>query len=243
MKETIFQKLKTTYSPLGLGDEILSAQAEMLASMGFVTEENVDSVITSQKNYLESLQKQNDTRVTNAKKKLEDSLKKAHEEELKKQKELADKVNADFLKYKEAHPEVDPKKDKGGEDIPDWFKAYKENAEKERQAMLDANKKQSDALEALQKENADFKAKEALAKRNNFILEKAKEFKIPQSRIDEGFAIASDADDAAITSYLEKVAKNTAAMQLPNLGGGMKKTSIDAPDEKALGEIAASLIK
>ena len=40
MKEKIFLKLKTKYSSLGLGDEILLAHAEMLAKMGFVTDDN-----------------------------------------------------------------------------------------------------------------------------------------------------------------------------------------------------------
>jgi hypothetical protein len=56
-----------------------------------------------------------------------------------------------------------------------------------------------------------YEAKEASEKRNASILAKAKELGIPKYRIDEGFAIASDANDEAITNYLASVAKNVVA--------------------------------
>jgi hypothetical protein len=59
----------------------------------------------------------------------------------------------------------------------------------------------------LKQEVEAYKAKEAAGeKRNALILAKAKELGIPQSRIDEGFAIASDADEAKIGEYLARVA-------------------------------------
>jgi hypothetical protein len=63
----------------------------------------------------------------------------------------------------------------------------------------------------LQRELEAYKAKEAGEKREALIFAKAKELGIPQSRIDEGFAIAPDADDAKIGEYLAKVAKNAVA--------------------------------
>jgi hypothetical protein len=63
----------------------------------------------------------------------------------------------------------------------------------------------------LKEEIEGYKAKEAGEKRNAFILAKAKELGIPQSRIDEGFAIAPEADKAKIGDYLAKVAKNAVA--------------------------------
>ena len=39
MKEKIFQKLKQEFSHLGLGDVILQAHADSLASIGLVTDE------------------------------------------------------------------------------------------------------------------------------------------------------------------------------------------------------------
>ena len=71
MKDKIFQLLKQAYKSLGLGDEVLMAHAEMLANTGIVTEDNVSIVVDSQKSFLESLQKENDRRVTDAKKKFE----------------------------------------------------------------------------------------------------------------------------------------------------------------------------
>ena len=69
MKEKILGKLKQAYSQLGLGDAILTAQAESLANSGFVTDENIDAIVAAQKPFLEGLQKANDSRVTEAVKK------------------------------------------------------------------------------------------------------------------------------------------------------------------------------
>ena len=81
MKDKIFSKLKTAYSSLGLGDEILLAHAQMLASTGFVTEDNVDSIVESQKDYLSGLQKANDKRASEAAKTAKENAKKEFEEE------------------------------------------------------------------------------------------------------------------------------------------------------------------
>ena len=62
----IFSLLKTSYSNLGLGDEILQAHADMLAKTGFVTADNAKAIVEAQKPYLENLQKQNDARATKA---------------------------------------------------------------------------------------------------------------------------------------------------------------------------------
>ena len=94
MKDKIFQLLKQEYKSLGLGDEVLQAHAEMLDKMGLVTDDNIETVVASQKSFLESLQKDNDRRVTDAKKKFEEAQKakedaerKAAEEEAKKKAE------------------------------------------------------------------------------------------------------------------------------------------------------------
>lgn len=57
MKEKIFQKLKQEFSHLGLGDVILQAHADSLASIGLVTDENIDTVISAQKGFLENLRR------------------------------------------------------------------------------------------------------------------------------------------------------------------------------------------
>ena len=98
MKEKIFQKLKQEFSHLGLGDVILQAHAESLSAIGLVTDENIDTVISAQKGFLENLQKTSDKRVTDAvskakadaKKELEtEEAKKKAEEETKKLEEQA----------------------------------------------------------------------------------------------------------------------------------------------------------
>ncbi len=66
MKEKIFESLKREYSNLGLGDDILQGHAESLAATGFVTDENLNAVISSQKTFLSSLQSGMDKRVTDA---------------------------------------------------------------------------------------------------------------------------------------------------------------------------------
>ena len=83
MKDKIFQLLKQEYKSLGLGDEVLQAHAEMLDNMGLVTDDNIETVVASQKSFLESLQKDNDRRVTDAKKKFEEAQKAKEEAERK----------------------------------------------------------------------------------------------------------------------------------------------------------------
>lgn len=98
MKEKIFQKLKQEFSHLGLGDVILQAHADSLSAIGLVTDENINTVISAQKGFLENLQKTSDKRVTDAvskakadaKKELEtEEARKKAEEETKKLEEQA----------------------------------------------------------------------------------------------------------------------------------------------------------
>lgn len=66
MKDKIFNSLKQNYSNLGLSDEILQGQAKALANTGFVTDDNLQTVIDGQKAFLASLQSGIDKRVTDA---------------------------------------------------------------------------------------------------------------------------------------------------------------------------------
>lgn len=66
MKTKIFNALKQAYSSLGLSDEVLSSQADSLASMGFVTDENLATVVQGQSTFLKTLQSGIDRRVTDA---------------------------------------------------------------------------------------------------------------------------------------------------------------------------------
>jgi len=94
------------------------------------------------------------------------------------------------------------------------------------------------AVKPLLEKLAKQEAAAAAAARQQLILSKAKELKIPQERIDEGFAIAEDADEAGITTYLTKVAQREVARGLDQKEGNPLSTN-----DKLLGEVVeASLV-
>ena len=116
-----------------------------------------------------------------------------------------DKVRTEGANWKR---ELDELKGKGGgqqqqpgkDEEPEWFKKYREEQEEKISALTTANEQA--------------KAEKARAERNNLILNTAKKLKISQERIDEGFAIADDLDEAGIETYLAKVKKNEVAKGL-----------------------------
>lgn len=246
MKDKIFQLLKQAYSQLGLGDAVLQARAEMLESLGFVTDENVGDVVAKQKSSLEALQKSNDARVTaalkkaeeEAKKKAEEDAKKKAEEEALKAKEEAEKAAAEAARKAAENSGLSPE-----------LKAYFDKMEENRKAEAEQQRKQyeatikgmQDTIKGLQDTKAKEDAARAKAERQAKILTKAKELGIPQSRIDEGFVIADDADDSSIESYLGTVKKNIDASKLPGgshiqLGGGnATKEEVDGVADALLG--------
>lgn len=229
MKDEIFRLLKQAYSPLGLGDEVLLSRAEMLDSLGFVTAGNIGEVISKQKSSLEALQRANDARVTAAlKKKAEDDKRKADEEAKRKAEETAKKEAEEAAKRaeEEAKKKSEELLNKGG--LTAELKAFLEEMDKRRdesfKAQLDAQKQayekslhdMSDTVKAMKAASEKDAQEKARVERQNRILNKAKELGIPQSRIDEGFVIAEDADDSAISSYLGTVKKNIDASKLPS---------------------------
>ena len=152
MKDKIFQLLKQEYKSLGLGDEVLQAHAEMLDKMGLVTDDNIETVVASQKSFLESLQKDNDRRVTDAKKKFEEAQKakeeaerKAAEEEAKKAAEEAEKKRLEELAKKN--------------EMPDYLKKYFEEQAAEKKASDEARTKEREEfkklVETLTQKNSD----------------------------------------------------------------------------------------
>lgn len=231
MKEKIFQKLKQGYSHLGLGDEVLQAHAESLAALGFVTDENIDNVVNAQKTFLEGLQKNYDKRVTSAtakakedtKKELEDAAKAAAEEKARKEKEERERREKE-------------------KEMPDWYKAEKEASDKTIKELLESVKTMKEGYDAMKSENDRFKAEKTAAERKNLITSKAKELGIPQYRIDEGFAIADDADESKITEYLTKVATNTKSQALPG-NKGTFPLSDGAPSKESVEAIAKAMVK
>lgn len=168
MKEKIFQKLKQEFSHLGLGDVILQAHAESLSAIGLVTDENIDTVISAQKGFLENLQKTSDKRVTDAVSKAKADAKKEleTEEARKKAEEETKKLEEQAKREKE-------------KDMPEWYKAEKAATEKTIQELLNTNKTLLEGLDSIRKENDTFKAEKTVAERSNLIVSKAKELGIP----------------------------------------------------------------
>lgn len=247
MKDKIFQRLKQVYAHLGLANDILEAHSEALSLLGFVTDENLEDVIAKQKGYLESLQKANDKRVTDALAKAQ----KDADEKARKAKEEADKKAAEEAAKKAAEDAA-----KKAQELPDSVKAILQSMQDEfakKEADAAEARKSSEAawqkkmdemagiITGLRKENDDAKKAEAARQRTAMIEAKAKELGIPEFRIKEGFSIADDADEAAVGSYLSTVAENIKANLVPARGGF--PLSGDKADPKEVGEIAKSLVE
>jgi chromosome segregation ATPase len=174
MKNKIFAKLKQEYSSLGLGDEILQAHAESLADSGFVTDENIDTVVSGQKSYLSALQRLNDSRVSKAlekqRKDIDDEAKKQREEAEakaekerkereekakaeaeKKQREDEEKAAAEKRKKEEeAQAEAERKRQEElakNQEIPEWFKKLQEENSRKATEERQAQQKARKALE------------------------------------------------------------------------------------------------
>lgn len=111
MKEKIFQALKLAYVNLGLSDEILQGQADALAAIGLVTDDNLATVVQGQKAFLASLQSGIDKRVTDA-------------------------VNK--AKEKEAASGGEQNKRQPNEE-PEWFKQYKQQQEERFSSLQEEN--------------------------------------------------------------------------------------------------------
>lgn len=251
MKAKIFNALKTSYSHLGLGDEILQLHAENLASTGLVTDDNLNVIISSQSQYLANLQKLNDRRVNEAvaktKKDAEDEAAKKKEAE-----EAAKKAAAEEAAKKKAEEEEARKAEelKKNTEIPDWYKkmldeqnAAKKEMEEQMKQLMETNKSLSANYEAMKKEADTAKAAAAAAQRQEFILNKAKELGIPQYRIDEGFAFASDATEEAITSKLTTIASNVKTSNLPNRPNAFPITEGGELSSEDLKSIAKGLVR
>ena len=184
MKEKIFQKLKTKYSSLGLGDEILLAHAEMLASTGFITDDNMDSIVEGQKNYLEGLQKANDKRATEAAETAKKNARKEFDEEQAKKE--ADAKAAAEKAAKEAEEKAATEK---------AAKEAKEKAEKE-------------AAEKAKKEEEERKRLEEM-KKNQEIPQAVKDMQEDLLKKIQEERQKADADRKAFTDLLEQMKKST----------------------------------
>lgn len=141
-KIELFNKLKQQYSPLGLGDEILSAHADSLLATGLVTDENADNIVEGQKIFLEQLQRANDRRASEASRTArEKAMAEFNAEQTKKEEQARAK----------AAEEADKKK---AEEADAKAKAEKEEAEKreqeEKQKIAEEEARQKAELEQAQ---------------------------------------------------------------------------------------------
>lgn len=319
MKQKIFEALKQEYSSLGLGDNVLSAQAETLANLGFVNDENLDAVVKAQATGLKAVQAANDKRVADAlakenakvakdkdaatqqqtelQKKIDEltalyeadkstlaeqseKLKAAQEvqKQLDELKAQTKKQNADYAKKqaeliafitgkpqegqqpqppqpKDPQPENPKPTEKNqpsfdeaafrkalDKEISKKFEAFTNTNGTQIQEMLAANKALAEQVQALVKENTDYKAAQAAQNRRNFILNKAKELGVPDWRINEGFALAPDASEETITNTLTTVANNIRANVLPQ--GGVSVPSNGGTDNTVnIDKIAEALVQ
>lgn len=221
MKEKIFNALKQEYKALGLSDEILQGHANALGTTGLVTDENLNLVISAQKDFLTGLQSGIDKRVTSAREKALADAKKAEEEV--KAEAARKKAEEDAKKADEGKPEWQKEMDKR-------FEEYSKK-EIEREKEFNALKEKYDALEREKTETS----------RTNTILSKAKELGIPDWRIKEGFAISADADETVINSHLTTVATNLKTANLPSNRMGHILDD-GKPSKEQISDIANSLI-
>lgn len=254
MTDTILARLKTAYSPLGLGEPILKALAASLASTGLVTDDNVDAVVAAQKEGLVAIQKSNDKRVGEALDKAKAEADRRAEAARAELEGLRSKV-AELTAAAEAAkapaqapappaapaPQVAP-----APDDRKWFEEEKSamlaELEGRMRAFAEGNKSLTEAVEGLRRENEAMKAAEAQRAREAFIAGKARELGIPEWRMQEGFSLAPDAADDAVVEHLTRVAEHIRAQALP-AGGAMLALGAGAkPDPAQMEEIARRLV-
>lgn len=200
MKSKIFNALKQEFSKLGLGDDVLQADADSLASTGLITDDNLATVVKGRESALKVIQSSIDKERTQ-----KATLQKQHDE------------------YKAAHPEAggDPNKNEPKNDLDT----------KIAQAVAAAMKPVTDEL-------AGYKAKEKVSARQSTIAEKCTALGIPAWRQQEGFAIAEDADEATIDTYLAGVKKNITTNALPTNESSLALST----NEKQLTELAEASV-
>ena len=159
---------------------------------------------------------------------------KGQENMLKSYQSNFDKLRTEGAGYKKELEELKARGGQGGgqqkqpkDELLELFNKYKEENDKK--------------LNALIEENTKFKAEKAKGERNALILAKAKELKISKSRIDEGFAIPDDMDEAGITTYLSKVKKNEVAKGLEDRSSAFSLSTSEDQGKELAKEWAKSL--
>lgn len=245
MTDTILARLKTAYSPLGLGEPILKALAASLAATGLVTDDNVDAVVAAQKEGLVAIQKSNDKRVGEALDKAKAEAAKLAEAGRAELEGLRSKV-AELTAAAEAAKAAKGAPQAPAPDDHKWFEEEKSamlaELESRMRAFAEGNKSLTEAVEGLRRENEAMKAAEAQRAREAFIAGKARELGIPEWRMQEGFCLAPDAADAAVVEHLTNVAEHIRAQSLPAGGARLALGEDGKPDSAQMEEIARRLV-
>ena len=159
---------------------------------------------------------------------------KGQENMLKSYQSNLDKLRTEGAGYKKELEELKARGGQGGgqqkqpkDELLELFNKYKEENDKK--------------LNALIEENTKFKAEKAKGERSAMILAKAKELKISKSRIEEGFAIPDDLDEAGIATYLSKVKKNEVAKGLEDRSSAFSLSTSEDQGKELAKEWAKSL--
>ena len=159
---------------------------------------------------------------------------KGQENMLKSYQSNFDKLRTESAGYKKELEELKARGGQGGgqqkqpkDELLELFNKYKEENDKK--------------LNALIEENTKFKTEKAKGERNALILAKAKELKISKSRIEEGFAIPDDMDEAGIATYLSKVKKNEVAKGLEDRSSAFSLSTSEDQGKELAKEWAKSL--
>lgn len=260
MKDKLFNALKQAYPQLGLSDEILRHHATMLAATVTVTDENLNSIVEAQKDYLQGLQAENDKRATSAtataKAKAEAEKQAAIDEAVKAALAAERKRVQDEAEDAKKKAEEEAKRKAQEKEEPEFMKAFREEMKKkdeERTAanaelqkkideLLKNNEEQGKTINSLKDENDKMKAEQAKTERANLIKSIATELGIPQYRIDEGFVIPAEADEAGIKELLGKVANNIKVNTMQGGGSHILDDNRQVTKEEAK-DIADSLMK
>ena len=233
MKEKIFQLLKTKYASLGLGDEILQAHAEMLANMGFVTEDNVEAIVSGQEGFLKDLQKANDKRASEAAKTAKENAKKEFDEEQAKKeaaaKEAAEKEAKEKAEKEAAEKEAKEAKEKAEKEAAE--KARKEEEERKRLEEMNQNKEIPDYVKKMQEE---------LVKKIQEERNKADEERKAFSALLEEFKKSSKEQNDALMSKLSEASEQNKT--LTETINTMKAENEKVKAEKAASERQAKIL-
>lgn len=222
---------------------VVTAQSDYLSKLQKLNDKRVTDAVDKLKKEQEEAAAKKAAEEAEAKKKAE--------EEAKAKQEAEEKAKAEEEAKKAAEEEAARKAEemKKNQLIPEEVKKILEANAAEAKAREDAFKAQHDALmeqlkklqesntalsegyEKIKTENEAVKKAQAEAARKEFILTEAKRLNIPQYRIDEGFVLGSELDNAGITAKLTEISNNIKNNQMPSRPIPFKQASEASKEE------------